>query len=638
MRLDSKLKLIHRGLILVCVPLLFELVIVSVLLYQTYELEAEINKEKQAKLIQNSIGDTVSQFYKIGQGLNENLWNSSIESFEQWNEQVESLPRIRQDLKETLKHTPLYKSQGETLMAPLQEFETQHLDLARDLILQRLLLSQQACGPEEFVKIIDTELFDEIKAEGEIGQNFSVSYSEKLNKIFKTIKGSQRESPKKQQQIRDQQKTFLFVAMIGSIVLALQLAFFFVTGIVKRLLTITDNTLRLKEERELNPPVGGKDEIALLDGVFHDMTKALKQSREKEREMMDKIVVAEARVRSTIENMPVGVLMLDEEGIIQSINPRTETLFRREPSELIEKSFEPLFQAPQKLEISLLKHLISEQGKNIELNALRSEDETFFADVILNEVNTFEGKRYLVSIQDATERHELERVKQEFYAMIAHDLRSPLMSTQMSLALVVEGILGEVNPKMKTALERAELSTKRLTGLINDFLDFEKLQSGKFELKSKPMYISNLIERSVSEVQGLADKGGLTIETPDMDAMTYADEDRLIQVLINFLSNAIKYSPENSTITIQAKKIEREILIAVKDQGPGIPAELQSKLFKSFSMLDNQPGSGVKIKGTGLGLAISKMIIEQHEGTIGVDSKDGEGSSFWFRIPIKSSA
>lgn len=634
--MDSKLKLIHRGLILVCVPLLFELVMVSVLLYQTYKLEAEINNEKQAKLVQSSLADTVSQFYKIGQGLAENLWTTAPDAFEKWNEQVESLPRIRQDLKDTLKNTPLFRTQGETLMEPLREFEKNHLDVARDLVLQRLLLTEQACGPEEYVKVIDHQLFEEVREEGDIGREFSVKYNDKLNKIFKTIKGSQRESPKIQQQIRDQQKTFLFVALVGSIILAVQLAFFFVTGIVKRLLTITDNTLRLKDDRELNPLVGGKDEIALLDTVFHDMTRALKESREKEREMMDKIVVAEARVRSTIENMPVGVLILNEEGTIQSINPRTETLFRREPAQLLDASFEPLFELPPKMDLPLLRYLISEEGKNVELNALRSSGEKFFADVILNEVNTFEGKRYLVSVQDATERHELERVKQEFYAMIAHDLRSPLMSTQMSLALVVEGILGEVNPKMKNALERAELSTKRLTGLINDFLDFEKLQSGKFELRTKPMYVSNLLERSVSEVQGLADKGGLTIELPDMDAMTYADEDRLIQVLINFLSNAIKYSPEKSTIKIDAQKIGKEIFIAVKDQGPGIPLELQNRLFKSFSMLDNQPGSGVKIKGTGLGLAISKMIVEQHGGTIGVDSKEGEGSSFWFRIPIKS--
>jgi PAS domain S-box-containing protein len=367
------------------------------------------------------------------------------------------------------------------------------------------------------------------------------------------------------------------------------------------------------------------------------MTRALNEAREKERQMLQKIMMAEARVRSMIENMPVGLITLTESSAIDGINPRVEELFHLDADHLIGKQLDPLFENPAGADKSILQTLLSTgEGSKSEYVALKDDGTTFYSELSINTFETFEGKRYLLSIQDVTERHELERLKQEFYAMIAHDLRTPLMSAQLSIGVINDGILGEVNPKIRTSLERAETGIKRLTTLINDFLDFEKLQSGKFDLNCKQMLLSSLIDRSVSEVKGLLDKYGLQIETPDMDAITYADEDRLIQVMINFLSNAIKFSPEKSTIRIDAEMIDKEILVSVIDQGPGIPPQLQEKLFKSFSMLKNQ-SSNVKIKGTGLGLAICKMIVEQHGGSIGVNSKEGEGSTFWFKIPIKES-
>ncbi|MBX9688449.1 MAG: PAS domain-containing sensor histidine kinase [Candidatus Obscuribacterales bacterium] len=631
--MEIKMKIIHQGLILVCVPLAFELGIVFTLLDQTRQLETEVNKEKQAKLFLNTITEIVAQYFKVGHAISDNLYDASKENFEAYSEDLKSLPKYRKTAQDLLPSIPMFRASAEKLLLPLEKVETKHLQFAGELMLNRLLLKEAGLSPQ-FVSSMDARLYEDLDTELVTSSKFAAKYNSHVQKLIKTLEGAQAESPRIQEKIREQQKIVLFVAMGLSVVLALLLTFFFVTGIVRRLLTITDNTSRLKEEKELNPRIGGSDEIALLDGFFHEMSTALRQSREKERQMLEKIMIAEARVRSIIENMPVGVFILDFFGKIESVNPRVTEFFACSAEDIVNDRFEPLFEPGQSG--SIIENLHKNQGIGIEHLAIRKNGEKFHAELILNEINTSEGPRRLISIQDVTAKHELERLKQEFYAMIAHDLRTPLTSTQLSLGVVIDGMLGELSPKVKETLQRAEAGISRLTSLINDFLDFEKLQSGKFDLNSKPMFLSSLIERSVSEVQGLADKHGLKIETPDLDLMTYADEERLIQVLINFLSNAIKFSPENSSIIIDAQKIEKDLLITVTDQGPGIPAELQERLFKSFSMLKNQSNK-VKIKGTGLGLAICKMIVEQHGGSIGVKSSEGKGSSFWFQIPIKTS-
>ena len=630
-----KLKLVHRGLILVCVPLLFELVIVITLLVQTTQLETEIGNQRQVKKFMDTVTEIAEQILKAEGSVVATQREPTAENLEFLDTARKKLPPL---LDETRKLAAGRKFQTEAnkLINELTEHKKVYLDGCREIALQRVLMRQTDLPPEYFNQLDMTwhTLMGEYMMKN---GDFGIKFSEEARGVQADLKDIQRASPATQQKIREQEKLFLLIALLASVVLALQLAFFFATGIVRRLLTITDNTIRLHEGRELNARVAGNDEIAHLDGVFHEMTVALREAREKERQMLEKLMIAEARVRSIIENTPVGVILLDPSGKIESINPRIEQLFHSDAEQLVEKHIRTLFENSD-TESQFLEGLLNATaGKPVEKTAITADGSTFAASLMLNEIVNFEGKRYLINVQDVTERHELEKLKQEFYAMIAHDLRTPLMSAQMSLSVINEGHLGEVSPKVHTTLERAENGIKRLTNLINDFLDFEKLQAGKFDLMLKPMYLSSLLERSASEVRGLADKYGLKIQLPDEEAVTVADEERLIQVLINLLSNAIKFSPENETIIIEASNTGKELQVTVVDRGPGIPEDLRNNLFKSFSMLKNKPGTATRIKGTGLGLAICKMIIEQHGGTIGVDSKVGEGSRFWFKLPIRAS-
>jgi signal transduction histidine kinase len=226
---------------------------------------------------------------------------------------------------------------------------------------------------------------------------------------------------------------------------------------------------------------------------------------------------------------------------------------------------------------------------------------------------------------------EVERLKREFYAMVTHDLRSPLTSIRGTFGLLIQGAYGEIPDLAKTKCERAENNVIRMVGLVNDLLDIEKIEAGKWELSLDTFPISEVVNSSIDSVQALAQQKEITIDHEPVDVEIFADARRLIQVLVNLLSNAIKFSPNKSTVVVSVKQIPGWVEVAVTDQGRGIPKDDLSKVFNKFEQVSVTDAT---LKGgTGLGLAVCKGIIEEHKGTIGVESEEGKGTTFWFRIP-----
>lgn len=234
---------------------------------------------------------------------------------------------------------------------------------------------------------------------------------------------------------------------------------------------------------------------------------------------------------------------------------------------------------------------------------------------------------------------QLERAakhKQELISMVSHDLRSPLMSVQVSLELIASGALGELQQKMTREINAASRNVKRLIELINDLLDIEKMEAGKLEMYVTEQNVLEMIDESFDSVRGSADKKNITLQKPLIDTKVYADKQRLVQVLVNLLSNAIKFSPEEGEINVEVIDKENETIIKVCDQGPGIPPEQIDKIFDRFQQVSSSTQAQEKDrarKGTGLGLAICKAIVEGHEGRLGVESEVGKGSAFWIALP-----
>ncbi len=234
---------------------------------------------------------------------------------------------------------------------------------------------------------------------------------------------------------------------------------------------------------------------------------------------------------------------------------------------------------------------------------------------------------------------EIERVakhKQELISMVSHDLRSPLMSVQVSLELIQSGAIGELQARMGKEVNAASRNVKRLIELINDLLDIEKMEAGRLDMHITKQQVLPLIESAIDSVSGTASKKGIFIQSPIFDVTIDCDHQRFVQVLVNLLSNSIKFSPENGEIGIEVEDCEKEVKIKVRDDGPGIEAEAIAKIFDRFQQAENKQDKNETNrakKGTGLGLAICKAIVAGHDGEIGVDSEVGKGSTFWFTLP-----
>ncbi len=220
--------------------------------------------------------------------------------------------------------------------------------------------------------------------------------------------------------------------------------------------------------------------------------------------------------------------------------------------------------------------------------------------------------------------------KQQFFAMVSHDLRSPLTSFRLLLNLLGSEILGALNEKGKRKVEAAESDIDRLLSLINDILDAERLEQGQLELARQPIEIEAVITRAARSVMSIAESKRLNIEISSENETVYADSDRIVQVLVNLISNAIKYAPFDSAIHVNAKRREKLVFVEVTDSGPGIPADKQKALFERFKQVSAADAS----TGTGLGLFICKAIVSQHGGEIGVSSEFGHGTTFWFSLPV----
>lgn len=237
--------------------------------------------------------------------------------------------------------------------------------------------------------------------------------------------------------------------------------------------------------------------------------------------------------------------------------------------------------------------------------------------------------------RDITSRKQVENLKNEFVAMISHELRTPLTAIMGSLGLLTSGMAGELPDQARVLTSVALRNSERLLGLINDILDFEKIEAGKMNYDFKALDLRGLIEDALLVNQPLARQYNVTLKlkcSPALDRPTVmADKNRLGQVLTNLLSNAIKFSPVGSEVEVMVDPAEKGFRVTVRDNGPGIPMEFRDQIFNKFAQADSS--STRRMGGTGLGLSIAKAIVENHGGDIGFTSKVGQGSSFFFEIP-----
>lgn len=355
--------------------------------------------------------------------------------------------------------------------------------------------------------------------------------------------------------------------------------------------------------------------------------------------------------QAILDSANFAVITTDMDGLILSFNHAAENLLQYRADEVIGRISPALFHAPEEITAYAQEHgysgvhetgfglllAASEQAVEerewtyvrrdgsrfpvcLSITALRLEDQSSFG--------------YLCIATDLTERKKVDTMKREFISTVSHELRTPLTSIRGSLGLVVNGAAGALPDKAQALLEIANKNTERLVRLINDILDIEKIEAGKMDFVFKNLSLNEVIQAGLEANQGFAGqyRVNLHFQADEQDYRINGDQERLLQVLNNLLSNACKYSPQGGTVRVSVKPLDKQVRIEVRDEGEGIPENFRERLFDKFAQADS---SDTRQKGgTGLGLSISKAIVEQHGGRIGVEEAQAEGGTcFYFELP-----
>lgn len=242
------------------------------------------------------------------------------------------------------------------------------------------------------------------------------------------------------------------------------------------------------------------------------------------------------------------------------------------------------------------------------------------------------------TFQDISEHKRVDRLKSEFISTVSHELRTPLTAISGSLGLIAGGALGSVSEQVQQMIAMAYKNSQRLTYLINDLLDMEKLVAGKMHFDMQPHPLLSLLQHALEANRGYGAERHVALELAAMlpDVTLLVDNQRFMQIMSNLLSNAIKYSPPNGAVEVAAALHEREVRVSVRDRGPGVPAEFRERIFQKFSQADSSDTR--KKGGTGLGLAITRELVERMGGRIDFESVEGQGAHFFFDLPVLSAA
>lgn len=278
-------------------------------------------------------------------------------------------------------------------------------------------------------------------------------------------------------------------------------------------------------------------------------------------------------------------------------------------------------------------------GRHLEIRAIprtTPDGEVFGVVHVVRDVT--DQRRAERELELLTRQQAAERATSDFVSVASHELRTPLTSVVGSLGLLEGEVGGELPPRAHQLVAIAQRNAERLLRLVNELLDVEKLHAGKAELRLVDLRPAELVDAALGGVQFLAERASVRLQRLTTYAGTFrGDRDRLLQVLTNLLANAIRFSPEGGLVEVRACAAPAgRLRFEVADQGPGIPRAEQGRLFERFGQL--RQAERFPRGGSGLGLAIARALVEQHGGTIGVDSDEGAGALFFFELPAGGAA
>lgn len=346
------------------------------------------------------------------------------------------------------------------------------------------------------------------------------------------------------------------------------------------------------------------------------------------------------RLSAILDSVVDAIVTINESGSIESWSKGAERLFGYEASEVLRRNVRILMPDPHSsAHDGYIRRYIQTgerriMGQRREVEAQHKDGRRIPVDLGISEMTIGSRRLFIGIVRDLSSRIEVERLKAGFVSTVSHELRTPLTSISGSLGLLAGGVAGELPAKATRLIDIAKLNCERLVRLINDILDLEKAESGKLEFRLESQRLKPIVQHAIDLNRSYAHNYGATIEldAEGDDANVFVDRDRLIQVLTNLLSNAAKFSPRGGIVHVFIRAEADSVCISVRDQGPGIGAEFQKRIFEKFAQADS---SDSRAKGgTGLGLSIVKTIVERLGGNISFDTAQGKGAVFHISLPL----
>ncbi len=358
-----------------------------------------------------------------------------------------------------------------------------------------------------------------------------------------------------------------------------------------------------------------KDDVEVLYSLA-EQTSALVQG-------LRKVIASETKdIESIIESVWDGVVVVEREGKTKFLNPAARAMLATKQGEL---------SALERLKGYILKDL-AEVKKGAKVREVKVRDRIL--DVVTTPLGFEEEPEGAVAVlRDVTKAREVERMKNELISNVSHELRTPLTTVKEFVAILLDGLAGDLTDDQKEYLHIVRSNIERLARIVSDLLDISRLESGSIQLNSEPVSVGRTVRQAADTLRPSMEEAGISfrIDLPAGFPPAYGDSDRISQIFLNLISNAIKHTPPGGEVVVRGRELPRKLELSVTDTGEGIPEDRLKQVFDRFLQLGRMPGPGAK--GIGLGLAIVKELVKMHKCKVWVESNLGEGSRFCFTIP-----
>jgi PAS domain S-box-containing protein len=385
-----------------------------------------------------------------------------------------------------------------------------------------------------------------------------------------------------------------------------------------------------------------KREIRLLSAFSSQLGSALENAQ-----LYDEVNKEKAYIENLVDNAGDAIISTDAEDRILTWNHGAEVIFGYSKEETIGQSLAILLTSRLKAELEEIRDKVRLTGvlRNLEVRRMRKDGIIIETSLAVSPIRDKDDNviGFLHLARDITEKKryeqrlkELDQMKSAFVSNVSHELRTPLTAIKASADNMLDRLLGDLNEKQVGYLTRIKSNTDRLARLINDLLDLSTIEAGKINLRLMNLPLVALVREATESLRPVATEKliHLRVVSADPRAIAWADRDKVIQVLMNLIGNALKFTPLRGKVTVAVTRNDPAWMqISVADSGPGIPVEEVNNVFGRFYQID-QAGKQ-KTQGTGLGLAISKALVEMHGGKIWVESELGKGSAFCFTLPAE---